>query len=59
MTTILLDSGSTYSYVSVRFTLGLDFFCDVLDSLIYVSIPIGDSVVVTLYCSCSVLFMGF
>lgn len=60
MASILVDLGSTNSNVSVRFALGLDLFCDVLDSHVYVSTSIGDFVVVTyLYHVCFGLFMGF
>lgn len=59
MSIILFDSGSTYSQVSVRFALGLHLIYDILDSHVYRSTPIGDSVVVThVYHVCSVLFKG-
>ncbi|WMV32385.1 hypothetical protein MTR67_025770 [Solanum verrucosum] len=47
MTYVLFDPGSTYSYVSVKFALGLNLICDTLDVVIHVSTPIGESVVVT------------
>ena len=60
MASILFDPGSTYSYVSVQFVIGLNLVCDVLDCPVYVSTPVGESMVVThVYRSCSVLFEGF
>lgn len=47
MTSVLFDLGSTYSYVSVKFSLGLNMICDILDNPIHVSILIGESVVMT------------
>lgn len=60
MAIIFLDLGSTYSYVFVIFYLGLNLVCDVLDSIVYVSNPMCDPMVVThRYHTCLVLFMGF
>lgn len=56
MATILSDLGSTYSYVSIKFSLGLDMACDMLDFPLYVSTPVGDSMLVThVYHNCLVL----
>ncbi|XP_015075341.1 uncharacterized protein LOC107019330 [Solanum pennellii] len=44
--TVLFDPGSTYSYVSTYFAPTLDILCEYLDFPIYVSTPVGDSVVV-------------
>lgn len=57
---ILFNPGCTYSYVLVNFALGFNAICDVLDTPIYVSTPIGEFVIVIhVYRACSVLFMGF
>lgn len=56
MCTILFDPGSTFSYISIKGSLGLDLDCDTLNSLIYVSSLVGDSMVVTyVYHNCSIL----
>ncbi|KAH0702090.1 hypothetical protein KY285_016368 [Solanum tuberosum] len=47
MANLLFDPGSTYSYVSVRFASDFEMLCDVLDALINVFTPIGESVIVT------------
>ena len=60
MTNVLFDLGSTYSYVFVRFASNIEMLCDVIDTLIRVSIPIGESVLFThVYRACHILFMGF
>lgn len=57
---VLFDLGSIYSYVSIRFTLGLNLFCDVLKSLMYTSTLVGDSVMVThMYHACFIIFSVF
>lgn len=47
MDTILFNLGSTYSYVYVKFTLGLDMVCDMVEIPVYVTILIGDTIIVT------------
>ena len=60
MDNVLYDPGSTYSYVSVRFTSDFEMFCDILDVSTYVSTPVGESVTVPyVYRGCPTLFMGF
>lgn len=60
MASIIFYLGSTYSYVSVKFDIGIKFVCDVLDFLIYVFTLIGEFVVATyVYHSCSMLFVIF
>lgn len=60
MSSILFDMGSTYSYVSIQFAVGLYFVCNVLDCPTYVSTLVGDSVVVThVYHFCLILFVWF
>lgn len=59
MASVLFYSGSTYSYISVKFYLGLDLICDILHALIYVSISIKKFAIVTyVYSACSVMFVG-
>ena len=58
MANVLFDPGSTYSYVSVRFSLDFDMICDILYAPIRVSIPVGELVIVThVYRACPILFM--
>lgn len=46
--------------MSIKISLGLNLVCDVLNSSIYVSTLLGESVVMTyVYHFCSMLFMGF
>ncbi|XP_070036206.1 uncharacterized protein [Nicotiana tomentosiformis] len=53
----LFDPGSTYFYVSSLFNLYLDISRESLGVLVYVSMPVGDSVVVDqFYQSCIVTF---
>ncbi|WMV19172.1 hypothetical protein MTR67_012557, partial [Solanum verrucosum] len=60
MANVLFDSGSTYSYVSVRFASEFDMICDILYAPIYVSTPVGKSIIVThVYRACPILFMSF
>ena len=59
MTSVLFDSGSTFSYVFSAFATGLDLHCDLLDIPIRVSTPVGESVIVEkVYRSCLVTFVG-
>lgn len=60
MDTILFDLGSTYSYVSIKFSLRLDLIFDILNYHVYVSTQIGDSMVVPyMYCAYSILSIDF
>ena len=60
MASVLFDLGSTYSYISVKFAIGLTLVCDILDHPVYVSTPVGESVVVTyVFHACSVLFVSY
>lgn len=43
---MLFDPGSTYSYMSVYFSLGFDFLYDIIFMTIHVSTPVGDPLVV-------------
>ncbi|XP_070031930.1 uncharacterized protein [Nicotiana tomentosiformis] len=57
---VLFDLGSTYSYVSSYFAPYLGIPRDSLSSLVYVSMPVGDSIIVDLvYQSCLVFISGF
>ncbi|XP_070055769.1 uncharacterized protein [Nicotiana tomentosiformis] len=57
---VLIDPGSTYSYVSSLFSPYLDVSRDSLGIPVYVSIPVGDFVVVDwVYWSCVVTFSGY
>ena len=59
MASVLFDLGSTFSYVSSSFATGLDLLCDLLDMLIRVSTPVGESVIVEkVYRFCLVNFVG-
>ena len=59
MASVLFDPGSTFSYVSSSFATGRDLYCDLLDMLIRVSTPVGESVIVEkVYRSCLVTFVG-
>ena len=46
MASVLFDPGSTYSYVSSSFANGLNLYCELLDMLIRVSTPVGESLIV-------------
>ncbi|XP_060171505.1 uncharacterized protein LOC132602743 [Lycium barbarum] len=60
LASILFDPGSTYSYVSTYHSVGWDLTCDHFDLFIYVSTPVGDSVLVDrVYRNCLVTFMGY
>ncbi|XP_070054322.1 uncharacterized protein [Nicotiana tomentosiformis] len=57
---VLFDPGSTCSYVSSYFALYLDISRDSLSSPVYVSMPIGDSIMVDrMYRSCLIVIGGF
>ncbi len=57
---MLFDPVSTYLYISVRSVSKFDMNCDVLDSPIHVSSPIGESIIVIhVYRACLILFMDF
>ncbi|XP_075096500.1 uncharacterized protein LOC107804935 [Nicotiana tabacum] len=56
---VLFDPGSTYSYVSSYFAAYLVMPSDSLSILVYVSTPVGDSIVVDrVHRSCIVVFGG-
>ncbi|XP_070036245.1 uncharacterized protein [Nicotiana tomentosiformis] len=55
---VLFDPGSTYSYVSSYFASYLVVPCDSLSAYVYVSIPVGDSVVVDHVYRSSVVIIG-
>ena len=46
MASVLFDPGSIFSYVSSSFATGLNLHCELLDRLIHVSTPVGESVIV-------------
>ena len=46
MTSVLFDPGSTFSYVSSSFSIGLNSPCELLDIPIRVSTLVGESVIV-------------
>ncbi|XP_070039288.1 uncharacterized protein [Nicotiana tomentosiformis] len=57
---VLFDSGSTFSYLSSYFTSYLDMSRDSLDTLVYVSIPVGDFIMVDrVYYFCLVTIGGY
>ncbi|XP_070037058.1 uncharacterized protein [Nicotiana tomentosiformis] len=57
---VLFDPGSTYSYVSSYFALYLGVSRDFLCSPVYVSTPVGDSIIVErVYRSCFIVLSGF
>ncbi|XP_070046708.1 uncharacterized protein [Nicotiana tomentosiformis] len=57
---VLFDPGSTYSYVSSLFAYFLDIPRESLGTPIYVSTPMGDSVIVDrIHRSCMVTFYGY
>ena len=60
MSSVLFDLGSSFSYISTYFAVGLDMMCDTLDTPIFVSTPVGDSVVVdSVYPACAISFMRY
>ncbi|XP_070054600.1 uncharacterized protein [Nicotiana tomentosiformis] len=57
---LLASSGSTYSYVTSYFAIYLGVYHDYLSSLVYVSTPMGDSLIVDcVYRSCLIVLSGF
>lgn len=57
---MLFDLGSTYSYVSILFSLGFYMISYILDAPIHVSTPLGVFVIVAhVYRVCLILFMDF
>ncbi|XP_070046200.1 uncharacterized protein [Nicotiana tomentosiformis] len=57
---VLFDLGSTNSYLSSLFAYFLDIPRESLGTLVYLSTPVGDSMVVDhIYRSCMVTFCGF
>ncbi|XP_070050419.1 uncharacterized protein [Nicotiana tomentosiformis] len=57
---VLFDSGSTYSYVSSLFAHFLGVHHESLGTHVYVSTPVGDSVIVDrIYRFCIVTFSGY
>ena len=42
MASVLFDLGSTFSYVSSSFSIGLDLYCDLLDMPFRVSTSVGE-----------------
>lgn len=59
MAYILLDSGSTLSYVSKKFSICRDLDCEYLDTLTYVSILVAVFICVNkVYSMCIVIFVG-
>ncbi|XP_070040552.1 uncharacterized protein [Nicotiana tomentosiformis] len=57
---VLFDPGSTYSYVSYLFAHFMDTPRESLGTTVYVSTPVGDSVVVDqIYRSCVITFCGY
>lgn len=60
MASVLFNLGSTFSYISVRFALGLNMAYDMISAPIHVSTPVEDSNIVTqFYREYLVVFMGF
>lgn len=47
MYTVLFEFGPTYSYVSMKFALGFDAICDVLDTPIHVYALVGEFIIIT------------
>lgn len=57
---LFIISGVNYSYLFVKFVVGLNLACDVLDYLVYVSTLVGKTMVVThVYHAYFVLFVIF
>lgn len=57
---VVFDQGSTYSYVSSYFASYLVMPHDSLSAPVYVSTPVGDSIVVDrVYCSCVVFIWSY
>ena len=55
---MLFDLGSTYFYVSISFPSDFEMLCDVLDTSIHISTPVGESIIITrVYRAFLILFM--
>ncbi|XP_070020628.1 uncharacterized protein [Nicotiana sylvestris] len=55
---VLFDPGSTYSYVSSYFTHYLDMPYESIASSVYVSTPVGDTIVVDYVCRSYIVTIG-
>lgn len=58
ISSVLFYLDFTFSYVSVKFIIGIDLDCEYLEALIYVSTLVKVFVCVDkVYCLCSIMFM--